>query len=89
MREPEKREDVIAQLDALLAESGKPYQTERIHEAVEMATKAHAGQRRRSGVDLSQTGGGLGGAGPKIGGFPAHLVQPAFDHPMAEFAFGP
>lgn len=51
MREPEKREDVIAQLDALLAESGKPYQTERIHEAVEMATKAHAGQRRRSGEE--------------------------------------
>lgn len=51
MNQPETVESVKATLKTLLAESEKSYQIDRIDRAIEMAEKAHAGQKRQSGED--------------------------------------
>ena len=51
MNKPETAESVKATLKTLLAESEKGYQVDRIDRAIDMAEKAHAGQKRQSGED--------------------------------------
>lgn len=51
MSKLETAESVKATLKTLLAESGKSYQLDRIDRAIDMAEKAHAGQKRQSGED--------------------------------------
>ncbi len=51
MNQPETVESVKATLKTLLAESEKSYQIDRIERAIDMAEKAHAGQKRQSGED--------------------------------------
>ena len=47
----EKKEDVIALLEKLIAESDKSYDIVRIRGAIDLAVKAHDGQMRRSGEE--------------------------------------
>ena len=47
----EKKEDLIEQLERLIAESDKTYDVVRIHEAIDLAVSAHNGQMRRSGEE--------------------------------------
>lgn len=47
----ELKEDIIAQLEQLIAESDKSYDVVRIREAIELAISAHNGQMRQSGEE--------------------------------------
>ena len=47
----ERKEDVILQLDALINDSDKVYDMDRIREAIDLAVSAHNGQLRRSGEE--------------------------------------
>lgn len=47
----EKKEDVIALLEKLIAESDKSYDIVRIRDAIDLAVSAHDGQMRRSGEE--------------------------------------
>ncbi len=47
----ERKEDIIEQLETLIAESDKSYDIVRIREAVALAISAHDGQMRRSGEE--------------------------------------
>ena len=47
----EKKEDIIEQLETLIAESDKSYDVVRIREAIALAVSAHYGQKRRSGEE--------------------------------------
>lgn len=47
----EKKENIIANLEALIAESDKQYDIVRIRDAIDLAISAHDGQMRRSGEE--------------------------------------
>ena len=47
----ERKEDIIEQLETLIAESDKAYDVVRIREAIALAVSAHDGQMRRSGEE--------------------------------------
>lgn len=47
----ERKEDVIAKLEQMIADSDKPYDIVRIREAMDMAVRSHDGQMRRSGEE--------------------------------------
>ena len=47
----EKKENIIADLEALIANSDKQYDVVRIREAIDLAVSAHDGQMRRSGEE--------------------------------------
>lgn len=47
----EKKEDIVAELEALIADSDKQYDIVRIRDAIDLAISAHAGQMRRSGEE--------------------------------------
>ena len=47
----EKKEDLIEQLEKLIADSDKTYDVVRIREAIDLAVSAHNGQVRRSGEE--------------------------------------
>ena len=47
----ELKEQIIQQLDTLMVDSDKPYDTDRVHKAISLAIKAHDGQLRRSGEE--------------------------------------
>ena len=47
----EKKENIIAELETLIAESDKQYDVVRIRDAIDLAVSAHNGQMRRSGEE--------------------------------------
>lgn len=47
----ENKEQIIEQLETLIAESDKAYDVDRIHDAIQLAISAHDGQLRRSGEE--------------------------------------
>ena len=51
MSRNEKKEEIALRLESLIKESGKPYQVDRIRDAIAYATEAHEGQFRRSGEE--------------------------------------